>query len=250
MKRWLFFFVSALIFLYAFLPKVHAADTPSVNAIGGEGDVAGLNCGVAKEGGGLDRCCSTQPRSLPDIPLSGLLSHLPFVGSIIDQYVKADENMEELQRESLTACISGEPTSDPTDPSCRCELSADAGAIPPIADLCQKYITDPDELRKCNDCTGPSKGGFYSGFGCVPLTLQGFVSNFLLSIGVNVAFVVALLCIIYSAFMLQTSQGNPERLKKAREYLTSCIVGLVLILFSVFLLRLIGVSILGIPGLI
>ena len=56
------------------------------------------------------------------------------------------------------------------------------------------------------------------------------------------------MCIIYSAYLIQFSRGNPERIKKAREYLTSCIMGLLLIIFSIFILRLIGVDILRIPG--
>ena len=37
-------------------------------------------------------------------------------------------------------------------------------------------------------------------------------------------------------------------LKKAQELITSCIMGLMLIIFSIFILRLIGVDILKIPG--
>jgi len=66
--------------------------------------------------------------------------------------------------------------------------------------------------------------------------------------GIGLAGLIALLCIIYAAFMIQISSGNPERIKKAQELLTSCIMGLMLIIFSVFILRLIGVDILKIPG--
>jgi hypothetical protein len=45
-----------------------------------------------------------------------------------------------------------------------------------------------------------------------------------------------------------TSAGNPERLTASRELITSAVIGLMLILFAVFLLKLIGVNILGIPG--
>lgn len=244
MKRLFLFFIGISIFLFTFSPRVYS-ETDKVKKI--TGDAAGLTCGVAGAEEGVDKCCSTQPKDLPHLPFSGVLDKVPFIGDVVDKYNVASEHVKELQSQNLTACTYGDPSKDPSDPSCRCVLTADAEAVPQIKEMCTKYLTDVNELKRCNNCA--DGGGLYSGFGCVPLKLQNFVSNFLLSIGINVAFLVALICIIYSAFMLQTSQGNPERLKKAREYLTSCIVGLILILFSVFLLRLIGVSILGIPGL-
>jgi hypothetical protein len=57
-----------------------------------------------------------------------------------------------------------------------------------------------------------------------------------------------MLGIIFSAFQIQISQGNPEKIKKAREMLTSFVIGLLVIIFSVFILRLIGVDLLRIPG--
>ena len=39
-----------------------------------------------------------------------------------------------------------------------------------------------------------------------------------------------------------------EKIKKAQDLLTSCIMGLMLIIFAVFILRLVGVNILRIPG--
>jgi hypothetical protein len=71
-----------------------------------------------------------------------------------------------------------------------------------------------------------------------------------MTFGVGLAGIAAFLCIIYAAFILQTSRGNPERIKKAREYLTNCIIGLLIIIFAVFVLRLIGVDILQIAGLV
>ena len=63
------------------------------------------------------------------------------------------------------------------------------------------------------------------------------------------AFIVLTLFIMFivGAFNYLTSFGNAERIKKAQEMLTSCIIGLMLIIFSVFILRLIGVNILKIP---
>jgi len=72
----------------------------------------------------------------------------------------------------------------------------------------------------------------------------GFILRWAIGIGGGIAF----LLIVYSAFMIMTSQGNPERLKAGQELLTSAIAGLIMLIFSVFILELIGVKILQIPG--
>lgn len=59
---------------------------------------------------------------------------------------------------------------------------------------------------------------------------------------------VAVLLIIGAGYQMMTSQGNPEKVKEARERLTSAIIGLVFILFSVAILQIIGVDILQLPG--
>lgn len=59
---------------------------------------------------------------------------------------------------------------------------------------------------------------------------------------------VAVLLIIAAGYQMMTSQGNPEKVKEARERLTAAIVGLVFIVFSVAVLQIIGVDILQLPG--
>lgn len=60
---------------------------------------------------------------------------------------------------------------------------------------------------------------------------------------------IALLLIIVSGYHFLVSQGNPEKIQGARETLTSAIVGLLFIIFSMVILEVIGVDILAIPGL-
>ena len=59
---------------------------------------------------------------------------------------------------------------------------------------------------------------------------------------------IALLLIMISGYRLMTSAGNPEKVKGAREQLTSALIGLLFILFSLVILQIIGVDILRIPG--
>jgi hypothetical protein len=49
--------------------------------------------------------------------------------------------------------------------------------------------------------------------------------------------------------MISTSAGDPKKLQAGKELLTAAISGLLLLIFSVFILRIIGVEILNIPGL-
>ncbi len=67
----------------------------------------------------------------------------------------------------------------------------------------------------------------------------------LLRWGVGVGGGIAFLLILYAGFMIMTSAGNPERLKAGQELLTSAISGLILLIFSIFILRFIGIDILG-----
>lgn len=60
---------------------------------------------------------------------------------------------------------------------------------------------------------------------------------------------IALILIIVSGYHFVASQGNPEKIQGARETLTSAIVGLLFIIFSMVILEVIGVDILHIPGL-
>ncbi len=59
---------------------------------------------------------------------------------------------------------------------------------------------------------------------------------------------IALILIIISGYRLMASRGNPEALQGAQEQLTSAIIGLLFIIFSLVILEIIGVDILKIPG--
>ncbi len=114
-------------------------------------------------------------------------------------------------------------------------------------------VSEADALRSreymsCKQCIVGH--GHWSAFLCIHSdSWKSFIEQNLLGLGVSFGSLAAFLCMIYAAFILQTSAGNPEKIKNAQQMLTSCIMGLILIIFSVFILRLIGVTILHIPGL-
>jgi hypothetical protein len=86
--------------------------------------------------------------------------------------------------------------------------------------------------------------------GCVsildsPEAFMGDILKWAVGIGGGIAF----LLIVYASFMIMSSSGNPERLKAGQELLTSAISGLILLVLSVFILKFIGVDILGLDEL-
>jgi hypothetical protein len=87
----------------------------------------------------------------------------------------------------------------------------------------------------------------YTAIGCIPINYTDMV-NFFLTWAIGIAGGIAFLFIIYSGFIILTSSGNPDRIKAGQELLTSAIMGLILIIFSVFILRVVGVDVFGIPG--
>jgi uncharacterized membrane protein YqhA len=69
-----------------------------------------------------------------------------------------------------------------------------------------------------------------------------------MAIALSLAGIITVVLIIFSGYRLMISQGNPETIKEAREQLTAAIVGLLFLIFSLVILQIIGVNILGIPG--
>lgn len=168
--------------------------------------------------------------------------------------------------EKIPPCLVGKPSIGTIDsstiytetanagvPGCYCALNTALAN----STLCKNVTddgTETSERSECEKCLGydVTNGTYkmdkvYTALGCIDTSPQGFIQSSM-GFGVSVGGAFALTCIIYAAFLLQTSSGNPERVKKGRDLITSCISGLLLIIFSVFILRLIGYNILRIPG--
>jgi len=90
--------------------------------------------------------------------------------------------------------------------------------------------------------------GIQTALGCIPTKDTAQFVGWLLGSAIKIAGGIAFLLIILGAIKVLTSSGNPEAVKAGQEMITSALMGLLFIIFSLFLLELIGVKILQIPG--
>lgn len=149
-------------------------------------------------------------------------------------------------------CADGEPTIETSNSqnnvvtSCVCKAKAGFD----LKTQCG-FIKNESERNACNACFSQADEkdrGVWTAIGCVNTDIGSFIQRWVLGFGIGLAGIVAFGSIIYAAIQMQMSQGNAEQIKKAQELLTSSIIGLLFIIFSVFILQFIGVNILQIPG--
>lgn len=99
-----------------------------------------------------------------------------------------------------------------------------------------------NELKACLACV--SSDGFYTSLGCIPFEANSLIKGLVL-IGLFVSGILALFCIVISAIKIQLSRGESGKVSKAQENVKSCIFGLILIIFSAFIVNIFGSGILG-----
>jgi hypothetical protein len=92
------------------------------------------------------------------------------------------------------------------------------------------------------------KESISTALGCIPFGNQNAIIGWFLRWGMGIGGGIAFILIVVAAFQIMTSAGDPARLKAGQELLTSAIAGLIMLIFSVFILRIIGVDILKLPG--
>ena len=151
-------------------------------------------------------------------------------------------------------------------------------------DLCgycpRNYPTPPGNWAQCIECLYPSArleptykdtlkieptthnppqaqpGRMYTMIGCIKTDSSGFnqqgaaasVIQAMLDLVFRVVGGIAFLYFMYGAFLVLTSQADPERLNHGKQTLYGAIVGLLFSLLSIFIVRIIATGILRIPG--
>lgn len=113
--------------------------------------------------------------------------------------------------------------------------------------------TPPPTWDKCHQCLydaygNEATGSYYTVLGCIATQPQAFVQS-ILSIVFGISGGIAFLAVLAGSGIVLTSAGSPERLQTGKDMIVSALFGILLILFSVFLLNFVGYDILRIPGL-
>jgi len=158
--------------------------------------------------------------------------------------------------ENVSQLKCGDPCS-PNDPNCpdECKARVTMGNVwyclrpedPNPGEPTREPTSAPINIEiSCT--TKDGEDGVKTALGCIPtdpMDLVKWLFPYLLGFGGLAAFGL----IVYSGFRLMTSSGDPQKIQGAKETITSAITGLIFIILSLFLLRLIGVDILGLPGL-
>jgi hypothetical protein len=118
----------------------------------------------------------------------------------------------------------------------------DDGGVEGPFDVCKQA---GDNYSICNVCMANKQ--LWTGAGCIPFgTGTGLVRS-LIVLGLGITGTVVVLMTLYGAFMFSTSRGDPKQVDEAKSAITSAIMGAFFIIFSVTILRFIGVTILQLP---
>ncbi len=108
-------------------------------------------------------------------------------------------------------------------------------------------IVPPEQFGQDPDVFCEGDTGIETALGCIPFSVDGLVGFFLKNL-MGLVGSVALIMIVYGSFLVMTSSGSPDKVAQGKEIITAAISGLLFAILSIFILRLIGVTWLEIPG--
>lgn len=95
---------------------------------------------------------------------------------------------------------------------------------------------------------GSSSPQVNTALGCMPVKVDEFVTWFLPYL-FGIAGGISFLLMVSGFISMATSGGDPKKVEGAREKVTAAITGLIVSIFALFLLKLIAIDILQIPGM-
>lgn len=119
------------------------------------------------------------------------------------------------------------------------KLLEDLGVVGKLTLSCSKVQLNDEGKYECIEVN--------TAIGSIPTNPVAFIER-LFSIVLTLAGIAALGLLIYGGYTYMISRGDPEKIKGGRETITSAIIGLLFIIFSLVILQVIAGDILNIPG--
>lgn len=105
----------------------------------------------------------------------------------------------------------------------------------------------PNSAFATTGLSTPCDTGIPTALGDIPTSpecLVKWILKYAILMGGGIAFLLSL----WGGVTIVLAGGNPEKINEGKEIISSALTGLFIIIFSVFLLRLIGFDILQLPG--
>lgn len=109
------------------------------------------------------------------------------------------------------------------------------------------YLLSP-KLTLAFDPTGScGDQAIDTALGCMPVSTEGFTGS-LLTFLAGTAGAISLMIMLMATIQIMTGGDNAEQVKKGKELFTGAITGLLFIIFSVTLLKIVAGDIIQLPG--
>lgn len=82
--------------------------------------------------------------------------------------------------------------------------------------------------------------------GCVPYSDSQAMATFFLAFGMAIGGGIALILIVAGSYQVMSSSGDPKKVEAGKALITSAVMGLIMLVFSAYILNFVGVDLLGI----
>ena len=105
----------------------------------------------------------------------------------------------------------------------------------------------PHVYADADEVLCPGQEAVRTAVGCIPVNNTQTFTEFLLTWGLQLGGGIALLLIGVGGFQVMTASGNPQKVQAGKELITASVAGLLFVVLSAFILRFVGIDILGIP---
>ena len=202
-----------------------------------------------------------------EVPENPLEMYLPYFDEVKKIQIFDENALLVLEIDLGQYSIGPTPTSAPRYADCnKCGYCKNKKP-PQDLNQCMKciypdYVGNPEGTLKVdpktNKTVSPRTGSFYSQLGCIDVGIAGFrdpaasggVLNVILArLLFPITGGLALIALIYGAFLVMTAQKDPGQLERGKKWIYGALIGVVFTFCVILLIRIIGGDLLKIPGL-